>query len=531
MTPFQPSRRAYAATVFLILLVCYGYFMPRWADWGANSRANLVYAFGDRGVLYIDDYHENTGDKACFPGPYDLETDTCSGHYYTDKSLGPSLVALPFYLAFKGVAALPPVARFIESGQGLGNFADTLNPQGAGIRPEAVYQGMALTFITFFAMSVPSALLGTTVFLFAARFARRDLYAAVLALAYGLGTIAFPYSAALYQHQLAAFGAFVGFFLLWRVIYEDASRRWLWLVGALFGLTAITEYPAVIMLGVIFLWALWQMPDRAALYRVALGALPLGLIFAGYNYAAFGTPLPVGYTYSTLWQNEHQTGFLSLTFPTLERLYGLTFSPVRGIFLLSPFLLLALPGFVAMWRQRRDQRATALALALVAAGFLAYNAASVMWWGGFTVGPRYLVPMLPFLALPAIFAFNWLLARAWGALLTAALIGFSVFHVWALTIAGQAWPPVDVAPLTVAQMNASFPLADHALLLLQAGDVARNYGGVVLGLDGLLGLLPLLLAVALIALVVPRLLTPRPARAAPLADEPAPVRAAPPRQP
>lgn len=509
MTRFQPSRRASAATVFLILLLCYGYFMPRWADWGANSRADLVYAVGDQGVLYIDDYHENTGDKACFPGPYDAAADTCAGHYYSDKSLGPSLVALPFYLVFKGVAALPPVARFVESGSSLGNFSATLNPDGAGVRPEAVYQGMALTFITFFAVSVPSALMGAVLFLFAARFARRDLYAFVLALAYGLGTIALPYSAALYQHQMAAFGAFVGFYLLWRAIFEGANRRWLWLVGALFGLVAITEYPAVVILGVIFVWALWQMPDRAALCRVVLGAVPLGLVFAGYNYAAFGTPLPVGYNYSTLWQDEHQTGFLSLTLPTLARFYGLTFSPVRGIFLLSPFLLLAFPGFVGMWRQRRDQRGTAVTLALVVAGFFAYNAASVMWWGGFTVGPRYLVPMLPFLALPVIFALNWLFGRAWGVLLAAALIGLSVFHVGALTIAGQGWPPVDEFPLTVAQMNASFPLADHALPLLRAGDVARNYGGIVLGLGGLAGLLPLLAAVALVGLAGPRLFTRR----------------------
>lgn len=128
--------------------------------------------------------------------------------------------------------------------------------------------------------------------------------------------------------------------------------------------------------------------------------------------------------------------------------------------------------------------------------------------------------MLPFLALPVIFAFNWLFERAWGVLLAAALVGLSVFHVGALTIAGQGWPPVDEFPLTVAQMNASFPLADHALPLLAAGDVARNYGGVLLGLGGLAGLLPLLAAVALIALAAPRLFTrrsapqPRPARLA-----------------
>ena len=65
--PVKSSRHAYSVTLFLILLICYGYFMPKWADWGANSRADLVYAVGDKGVLYIDDYHTNTGDKACYP--------------------------------------------------------------------------------------------------------------------------------------------------------------------------------------------------------------------------------------------------------------------------------------------------------------------------------------------------------------------------------------------------------------------------------------------------------------------------------
>ncbi len=489
----RSSRRAYATTVFLILLVCYGYFMPKWADWGANSRADLVYAIGDRGVLHIDDYHENTGDKALF-----------EGHYYTDKSIGPSLLALPFYMVFKGIAALPPVDNFIQSGRGIGGFSDTLNPEGEGIRPEAVYQGLALTFMTFFAMAVPSAVLGATVFLFAARFTPRDSYAMLLALAFGLATMAFPYSNVLYQHQIAAFGAFVGFFLLWRVIYEQASLNWLWVVGLLFGLATITEYPVVPFLGIIFLWAAWKMPNRLALYRVVLAAIPLGLIFAAYNYAIFRTPLPVGYEYSTNWQDEHQTGFMSLTMPSLERLYGLTFSPVRGIFLMSPFLLLVFPGFVWWWRERKDQRSAAVVSALVVIGFLLYNAASVMWWGGFTVGPRYLVPMLPFLALPVIFVFNHWLPKLWGKVVIGLLVAASLFSVWVLTIGGQAWPPVDVWPTTFELMNAHSPLWQYSLPLFLQGDIARNYG-IIVGLRGLLSLLPLLAAVVVLYFGVPRL--------------------------
>ncbi len=502
------SRRAYTLTLFLILCLCYGYFMPRWADWGANSRANLVYAVGDQGVLYIDDYHENTGDKACFAGlDYVGETPCEDGHYYTDKSIGPSLVALPFYLVFKNIAALPPVERIIESGAGLGNLTDTLNPEGEGIRPDAVYQAMALTFITFFAMSIPSAIMGVVLFLFAARFTQKDGHAFMLALAYGLGTIAMPYSMALYQHQMAAFGAFVGFFLLWRVIYEDASLNWLWMIGILFSLAVITEYPIVLALGLIVLWAFIRMPNRLALWRMILAGIPLGLLFAAYNFAIFETPLPVGYNYSINWQTEHETGFLSLTTPSLVRYYGLMFSPVRGIFILSPVLLLFFPGIVMLWQQRKDQRGVAILLALVFATFFSYNASSVMWWGGFTVGPRYLVPLLPFMMLPASFALDWLFNRRWGRILGGFMIAVGIFSVGALSIAGQQWPPIELFPFTFAEMNSTFPLMDYALPLLAQGDVARNYGGILLNLPGLASLLPLLIAVLGILLVVPRILS------------------------
>lgn len=512
----QPSRRAYAITLFLILVICYGYFLPKWADWGANSRADLVYAIGDSGVLYIDDYHENTGDKACFPGPFavdprDNTKGSCTGHYYTDKSLGPSLVALPFYMVFKGIAALPPVERFIESGKGIGSVSDTIDAQGDDITPRKVYEYMALTFTTFFASAVPSALLGVVLFLMAARFASKDSYAFLLALAYGLGTMAFPYSNALYQHQLASFGMFTGFYLLYRVIYEKANLRWLWVVGVLFSLTAITEYPAIPMLGIIFLWAAYKMPNRIALYRVVIAAIPLLLIFAAYNYAIFQTPLPAGYKYSTNWQGEHTTGFMSLEAPSLklvERLYGLSFSPVRGIFLLQPFLLLAIPGFYWMWKGRKDQRDIVVVSGLVVAAFVLYNASSAMWWGGHTIGPRYLVPMLPFLCLPIIFTFNRLLTQFRGQILITILVQLSIILITISLIGGQLWPPVEIFPTDARLMTSTSQLVEYTLPMLREGNITRNFGQIV-GLKSYLSLLPLLVIIAGLYLMLPRLLSRR----------------------
>lgn len=507
----QPSRRTYAITLFLILLVCYGYFMPKWADWGANSRADLTYAVGDKGVLHIDDYHTNTGDKACYPGPYTPEPGdttgtrgTCEGHFYTDKSIGPSLLALPFYVVFKGIASLPPIQNFIQSGKGLGSMTDTLNPDGQGVRPEAVYQYMALIFITFFASSIPSAILGVVVFLMACRFTKNELYAFIVGILYGLATIAFPYSNVLYQHQLAAFGMFVGFYLLWRVVYENANLNWLWLVGVLFSLAVVTEYPVVPALAILFLWAAIVMKNRLQLYRVVLAAIPLGLLFAGYNLATFESFLPTGYEYSTNWQNVHDVGFLSLTIPNPATLLGLTFSPFRGIFFLSPALLLAIPGFAALWTSFKQFRGGVIAMLLVILFFFAYNSSSAMWWGGHTVGPRYLAPMVPFLAVPVVVAIDRLARKRLNVWLIGVLIVLSFVNVWVQSLGGQNFPPA----FTDAGARIDNPMFEYSLPLLMQGNIARNYGMLV-GLRGFLSLIPLAVVVVGLYLVIPRWLNRR----------------------
>ena len=222
---FQLPRtgRGRVVLVFLFLLTCFGYFFPRLSNWESNSRMDLVYALGDEGTIRIDDYHLNTEDKAFF-----------EGHYYTEKSIGPSLTALPFYVLFRALVRLPPLARLANGETTLGAlpslervYAEHRLPKpgtpGAGHAP--VYHAMALTFVTFFSVAIMSAILGVAVYMMAARLSSRPRNALVLALVFGLGTPAFAYSNELYQHQAGAFGAFVGFFLLWRVVKEGASKR------------------------------------------------------------------------------------------------------------------------------------------------------------------------------------------------------------------------------------------------------------------------------------------------------------------
>jgi hypothetical protein len=477
-----------AIALFLVLLACYAYFPPRWSEWNQNSRFDLVMAIVDDHSVQIDRYVANTGDYAYI-----------DGHYYSDKAPGTALLGVPVYAAFRAVAPPALLAR-LSSAAGEGSaLGATLRPDGTGLSADKLYFYVALTATTFVTMALPSAALGVLVFQVALRLGLPRRPALATAALFGLATSAFPYANLFVGHQLSAALLFAAFALLLARRRGSLGRGSLPVVGLLVGYAVITEYPTAMIGGLLGLYALATGQRRPAelardLAALAVGALPSLVALALYDLAAFGTALPVGYMHSALWTDVHQQGFVSLTGPRLDAFWGITFGLHRGIFVLSPFLLLALPGYVALWR-RPDLRAELAVLALAPASFLLFNGSSAMWSGGFSVGPRYLVPCLPFLALAAGFG----LASAWARPVLRPVVvlaaTWSLVAVWAETIGGQSFP--DYTPN---------PLLEYSLPRLAGGDLARNLGMLV-GLTGWASLLPLLafalLSVALIGIVRP----------------------------
>jgi hypothetical protein len=172
---------------------------------------------------------------------------------------------------------------------------------------------------------------------------------------------------------------------------------WLLLCGACLGLLIGVNlvYAAVVpVIGVFVLLArpvgtrrIVSLPRITDLLAFALPILTALALLGLYNWARFGSPFNSGYHF------EAGEGF---TQPVLIGLYGLTISPYRGLFWYNPVLLLALPGWL-MFRRRAPWLAW-LALALVVLQTLAF----ATWWswhGGIAWGPRFLVPVLPLLAL------------------------------------------------------------------------------------------------------------------------------------
>jgi hypothetical protein len=465
--------------LFVLLLCCYAYFFPRWADWNQNSRFDLVLSIVDDRAVTIEKYVANTGDYALY-----------EGRYYTDKAPGMSLLGVPVYAVFRAVLPADVYARLAGTSGSNRALAGTLRADGAGLQQSSVAFFAGLAVVTFVCVAVPSALLGVLLAAFAIRVGLSRRAAMAAALLYALATGAFPYSNSFVGHQTSACLLFAAFAIIFAIRLGALRQSWLYVAGLLLGYAAITEYPTVLIGSILGMYAVMTLGPRAAVAgRLVLGAVPPLVILVVYDWLAFGTPLPVGYFHSALWTDVHQVGLVSLTYPKLDALWGITFDVYRGLFFLSPYLLFAALGYVLLWRQS-ERRPEFWVLLLAPLAFLLFNSSSAMWQGGFAVGPRYLVASLPFLGLAAGIG----IAQAWRRPIVRPVvvltIAWSVSALWIETIAGQSFP--DYTPN---------PLFDYSLPRFLAGDIARNVG-MLLGLSGWASLLPLVVIGALLLALV-----------------------------
>jgi len=85
--------------------------------------------------------------------------------------------------------------------------------------------------------------------------------------------------------------------------------------------------------------------------------------------------------------------------PFFQGLYGLTLSPGKGLLWYTPLFFASLAAWPAFFRRHRIE--ALLAAAVVVVNILFY-APWYLWWGGHSWGPRFLVTVLPFAALPLV---------------------------------------------------------------------------------------------------------------------------------
>jgi hypothetical protein len=368
MRVLPSSASLYLALAVIYLLSAKGYVESLDTDFSIATAESIV----SHGRLDVPDHQAGY----TIPG--------VGGKSYSKFGIGLALYFTPFVAMAHGVAAVTGW-------------------------PEPDLAGFLISF-----SQIPFALL--VLLLFARQLRRFNVSppgVLLLTLALGLGTLCWHYAVCDLSEEmqaallLAAYGSVI-----------RPGRRSALTAGTAMALLVLVKLVHVTLLPLFMAYLLTPLdePFRARVTRSALFLGPVAVIgfgIAWLNQIRFGSLFESGYGAEA-----------SLFFPQQmwKTVPALLLSPDKGILLFSPVLLLGLFGFRAFFRQAA--REAALCVAIVAVGFL-ITASWHSWGGGWSWGPRLLVPILPVAFLAAGFSVDRI-GQSRGYALPAALTALSI---------------------------------------------------------------------------------------------------------
>ena len=499
------ARRRLDLALFALVFGLAGYFNNGWG-WNQTARLDPVWAFVEpgphRGTLRIDDFLTdpeaglNTGDWAHNP-----EHDP---HYYSNKAPGVTLLGIPAYAAIYAIE------------------------RAAGVDPTDVSPALVNVWLLNLVVTVLPVALSALFFLRLATWLGCTLRTGVwlTALLYA-GTLMLPFSTMVWAHTTAAA------FAVMAVTCFFVGGRASWAAsGALAGLAVLTDYGAVPVALALVGVPLLDRRFRDRLIPVLAGAAAPALVFALYHGLLFGSPFRLASSYSTpgMLREDDVLGMFGPL--RVDALWGLTFSPVRGIFVFMPVLLAAAWG---VRRMREHERSTfgALAVAVIVAALL-LNLSYNTWQGGVSAGARYQIIALPFwvallaflpdtrrwrravAGLGAVSFVNSFVIAAVSPMAPDARGGSPLLFSWSKLLAvlridlGLDPTPPPGGPLSRGSLHVypTLPLRDWPISITDPRMerfAVFNLGERVFGLDGIASLVPVLAAAALLLVLSLRL--------------------------
>ena len=320
-----------------------------------RSRIGLAEAILQYHSFRLDPYYQ----KGATPGAIS-DVAFFRGHFYSDKAAGMSLAALPALACLRLVA--PHASIF------------------------------TMVFVArLFTVTLP-ALIALWILLKRCRSA----FAVVAVIGLYLGSVIFSQALSLTGHVLMTIAICTAAVLVGE---EELRPARVALAGLLAGAAILIDFTSgIAAAGLLLLVAVRTASIRkSALFGICCAAIASVQLFI--NARCFEGPFDFAYhhMFNPADQANRTAGFFGIGVPRLDAILGLTFRGMQGIFVHSPFLLLAIPAiFVAIARGKRDPiRIWAIAMC---AAYFYLNAALVDWDGGWSLGPRYLTLIHPLLA-------------------------------------------------------------------------------------------------------------------------------------
>lgn len=371
LSGLRSHRRGVGLVAILAATAAYGWLVQGESS-PALSHYSLVRALAD-GTPMIDETRFETGPQST------RDVAFVDGHAYSNKAPGFALVALPAYVAL-----------------------DSL-----GVRTHGDPKLM-LWALTLVAATLPACLL-----LLLVRYVGDELepdFGTPAAVALGLGTLLTTFATVFFAHALSALLVFTAFVLLF---VERAGASRLGLVagaGFLAGYAVTTEYQNVLGVLVLGLYGVARTPrlQRGLVYTAgfAAGVAPLLL----YNLWAFGSVMHFSYEGSLLFERSPGDEVVyervqdAIGLPSVETFVRLLLSK-WGLIATAPVLAAGVAGAVILFR--RGRRAEVLVIGGIALAYVLFiSTADFDPFGQVPPGPRYLVTILPFLAVPLAVSFR-----------------------------------------------------------------------------------------------------------------------------
>ena len=226
----------------------------------------------------------------------------------------------------------------------------------------------------------------------------------IISFLYAFSTLVWAYSQTSLSSVLATFLILLGF-LFFRRFQKQFSYKSILLSSIILGLAFLTRLDSILFIIPLFFYFIYEMffPNHYSdfvrhgkKFIICLCFMaPLFSMYAIHNFIDFVRTTTVDTTYIQGMLGSHAV--LAPSIPVHLNSFGLLFSPGVGLLIFAPILFtmfLSFPDFF-----KRYKLPCILFLALIGC-YLLWWSTTTVWHGLIGWGPRYLLPLVPFLILP-----------------------------------------------------------------------------------------------------------------------------------